>query len=252
MAQVGTASLSSASTTSIPAIAEQLNSADNDTVQMQEGSEELVCAMKEVARCEGLSSEEKSRIMQCLRNTHINRKRPADSLHTRKSVSSFTSHNKRSRARSLEADRLETDVCAYPYVQHPFINLFKVLFTLEPNRRNQGHGEEPEHEEASTPAQRGLVAPSLHIRADASVVPRSKGPFFTLHEIDPSYHSENVLGCSHYTRGAKLLAPCCAHLYVCRLCHDEQCHHALDRSVCARVSAIRICSTRSISQVQCI
>ena len=28
-------------------------------------------------------------------------------------------------------------------------------------------------------------------------------------------------GCSHYKRGAVLLAPCCGKLYACRFCHDE-------------------------------
>lgn len=49
---------------------------------------------------------------------------------------------------------------------------------------------------------------------------------FTATELAPSFKAGGggeggrVLGCPHYDRGCKLMAPCCGKLYVCRLCHD--------------------------------
>lgn len=42
-----------------------------------------------------------------------------------------------------------------------------------------------------------------------------------------------VLGCKHYRRKCKLIAPCCGRAFVCRLCHDDavQEAHILDRCV---------------------
>lgn len=36
-------------------------------------------------------------------------------------------------------------------------------------------------------------------------------------------------GCEHYRRGCLLKAPCCGKFYVCRLCHDNNENHQLDR-----------------------
>eukprot|EP00968_Pinguiococcus_pyrenoidosus_P005032 scaffold327_cov257-Pinguiococcus_pyrenoidosus.AAC.9 len=37
------------------------------------------------------------------------------------------------------------------------------------------------------------------------------------------------LGCCHYKRKVKLLAPCCDKLFTCRLCHDQASDHMMDR-----------------------
>jgi hypothetical protein len=49
--------------------------------------------------------------------------------------------------------------------------------------------------------------------------------------LEVSYHDlENeVFGCSHYPRGCKVRAPCCGKFFVCRLCHDENEKHKIDR-----------------------
>lgn len=49
----------------------------------------------------------------------------------------------------------------------------------------------------------------------------------------PSYRDEQetILGCSHYKRNCKLLAPCCKKLFTCIRCHDETTDHSLDRWV---------------------
>ncbi|XP_066484236.1 RING finger and CHY zinc finger domain-containing protein 1 isoform X1 [Tiliqua scincoides] len=36
-------------------------------------------------------------------------------------------------------------------------------------------------------------------------------------------------GCEHYCRGCLLKAPCCSKFYVCRLCHDSNEDHQMDR-----------------------
>ncbi|KAF3696155.1 RING finger and CHY zinc finger domain-containing protein 1 [Channa argus] len=37
------------------------------------------------------------------------------------------------------------------------------------------------------------------------------------------------VGCEHYVRRCLLKAPCCGKLYVCRLCHDAEENHQMDR-----------------------
>jgi zinc finger protein-like protein len=41
--------------------------------------------------------------------------------------------------------------------------------------------------------------------------------------------SAGVLGCRHYRRAARLVAPCCGKVFTCRLCHDDVSDHRLDR-----------------------
>jgi hypothetical protein len=38
-----------------------------------------------------------------------------------------------------------------------------------------------------------------------------------------------VLGCKHYQQKCRLLAPCCQRWYTCRLCHDADADHEVDR-----------------------
>ena len=35
--------------------------------------------------------------------------------------------------------------------------------------------------------------------------------------------------CEHYKRGCKIIAPCCNKIFHCRLCHDEQSNHEINR-----------------------
>mmetsp|Transcript_87377 Transcript_87377/g.247990 ORF Transcript_87377/g.247990 Transcript_87377/m.247990 type:complete len:545 (+) Transcript_87377:697-2331(+) len=47
---------------------------------------------------------------------------------------------------------------------------------------------------------------------------------FSAAELAPSYKpgtNPPQLGCAHYSRGSKILAPCCGKLWPCRLCHDS-------------------------------
>lgn len=40
---------------------------------------------------------------------------------------------------------------------------------------------------------------------------------------------QDILGCQHYQRGAKMLCPECHQFFTCRLCHDAACTHSIDR-----------------------
>lgn len=46
-----------------------------------------------------------------------------------------------------------------------------------------------------------------------------------------TYHSQEdgILGCQHYKRNCALVAPCCSKVFTCRLCHDDQCDHKMER-----------------------
>lgn len=49
------------------------------------------------------------------------------------------------------------------------------------------------------------------------------------HEREKAFQSDGVLGCAHYQRACKYLAECCNRWFVCRLCHDAEQSHAVDR-----------------------
>ncbi len=51
------------------------------------------------------------------------------------------------------------------------------------------------------------------------------------------------LGCKHYRRGAMLIAPCCDQAFVCRLCHDENSDHQIDRFAVKEMTCMH-CKTR--------
>lgn len=54
---------------------------------------------------------------------------------------------------------------------------------------------------------------------------------YTEEMLQPSYHdaSRKVLGCIHYMRDCKLISRCCGKIYTCRLCHDANESHTIDR-----------------------
>ena len=98
--------------------------------------------------------------------------------------------------------------------------------------------------------QRQLEAAVRHVSSDPSLEPQRKSyliqwilvsKYITQH---PSHHdpkpnrphfvsyaseAEGVFGCAHYRRNCALVAPCCGEVYVCRLCHDAEQDHKLDR-----------------------
>ncbi|CAL8249363.1 unnamed protein product [Merluccius merluccius] len=54
-------------------------------------------------------------------------------------------------------------------------------------------------------------------------------------------------GCEHYVRSCLLKAPCCGKLYVCRLCHDAEENHQMDRF---KVSQVQCCDCQTVQQAQ--
>ena len=59
-----------------------------------------------------------------------------------------------------------------------------------------------------------------------------------------------VLGCSHYKRKCKLVAPCCDTAYNCRFCHDDVENHSLDRRSVTEVECLR-CHLRQEVGAKC-
>eukprot|EP00834_Sanchytrium_tribonematis_P002696 NODE_89_length_21781_cov_0.895836.p5 type:complete len:344 gc:universal NODE_89_length_21781_cov_0.895836:12216-13247(+) len=49
---------------------------------------------------------------------------------------------------------------------------------------------------------------------------------------------KNEYGCQHYTRNCLLLAECCKEYVVCRLCHDEENDHEMDRFIVKMVKCM--------------
>eukprot|EP00887_Chlorella_sp_A99_P004372 scaffold15.g4372.t1 len=67
-----------------------------------------------------------------------------------------------------------------------------------------------------------------------------------------SYHdgAAGILGCRHYRRRCRLVAPCCGAAHVCRLCHDDASDHQLDRYAVAEMVCME-CSTRQAVAASC-
>nr|XP_020445946.1 RING finger and CHY zinc finger domain-containing protein 1 [Monopterus albus]XP_020445947.1 RING finger and CHY zinc finger domain-containing protein 1 [Monopterus albus] len=54
-------------------------------------------------------------------------------------------------------------------------------------------------------------------------------------------------GCQHYVRSCLLKAPCCGKLYVCRLCHDAEENHQMDRF---KVREVQCSECQTVQQAQ--
>jgi len=57
-------------------------------------------------------------------------------------------------------------------------------------------------------------------------------------------------GCVHYKRNCLLVTPCCDKVYPCRVCHDEEEEHTLDRKTVKKVVCGQ-CKTRSDISKDC-
>lgn len=58
----------------------------------------------------------------------------------------------------------------------------------------------------------------------------------------PCFQCPDILGCQHYQRGVKLQAACCGKWVSCRLCHDEDNDHKMDRKATKAVLCMH-CTT---------
>jgi len=75
-------------------------------------------------------------------------------------------------------------------------------------------------------------------------------------EFAISYHdeAEGILGCAHYPRQSKIQAPCCGRFYTCRLCHDANQSHKIDRyaikdMMCMHCFTVQPCAQHCRSEV---
>ena len=50
-------------------------------------------------------------------------------------------------------------------------------------------------------------------------------------------------GCIHYKRRCLFVSPCCSKIYPCRVCHDENNDHTLDRHKVEEIIC-SVCNTR--------
>ncbi|KAK9834239.1 hypothetical protein WJX84_003552, partial [Apatococcus fuscideae] len=76
----------------------------------------------------------------------------------------------------------------------------------------------------------GLMA-SSYIVAQQRVQGPSTTPLPQPCPVGLTYHdaARGILGCTHYARRAKLVAPCCKRIYTCRHCHDEAEDHRMEQ-----------------------
>jgi len=58
-------------------------------------------------------------------------------------------------------------------------------------------------------------------------------------------------GCEHYKRKCKFISPCCGKIYTCRLCHDDEESHELDRKAIKEVLCA-VCNLRQPISNKCI
>jgi RING finger/CHY zinc finger protein 1 len=58
-------------------------------------------------------------------------------------------------------------------------------------------------------------------------------------QLQSTPEPEVVYGCKHYARKCRIVAPCCFKLFGCRLCHNEECDHEIDRKAIASIECLR-------------
>lgn len=65
-----------------------------------------------------------------------------------------------------------------------------------------------------------------------------------------SYHNkdERILGCSHYPRQANIRASCCGKFYTCRICHDEEEQHKINRYEIREMRCMHCSTIQKIGQ----
>lgn len=62
--------------------------------------------------------------------------------------------------------------------------------------------------------------------------------------------TQDVLGCKHYRRNCQIIAPCCNNKYSCRVCHDEQEDHRINRFDIKRIICLN-CNNEQGVQKYC-
>ena len=60
-----------------------------------------------------------------------------------------------------------------------------------------------------------------------------------------------VGGCKHYKRNCRIVAPCCDIVYPCRLCHNDNQAHEIDRKKIVLVECTSCSSDRQLTSANC-
>jgi hypothetical protein len=95
-----------------------------------------------------------------------------------------------------------------------------------------------------------MAPPSLPPPPLAPAAPAAPAAVVEEMRVQPSFHSQGVLGCKHDVKTAKLLAPCCNRWFVCRRCHDEAVtDHVMDRYNVQSVWCMRCGEMQPFSQM---
>ncbi|KAF8104240.1 hypothetical protein N665_0176s0050 [Sinapis alba] len=125
-------------------------------------------------------------------------------------------------------------------------------------QKSSQYGQGIKYEYLLSMSQEGVEATLRRISRDSDLDPQKKSYIMQsflmsrwiatqrLHNLEPSTLANNrevvpgqhqsyrdphksILGCKHYKRSCKLLAPCCNQLFTCIRCHDEEVDHLMDR-----------------------
>jgi len=83
----------------------------------------------------------------------------------------------------------------------------------------------------------------------ASTDPQGRGICRMYRPGSKTDSSPGQLGCRHYARACRLLAPCCQVYYTCRLCHDEVNDHVMDRYAVERILCMRCLTEQAPAEV---
>lgn len=69
----------------------------------------------------------------------------------------------------------------------------------------------------------------LDVHSVSPVAASSMEARATILEDRRTMSSRSVIGCEHYRRKCALLAQCCGRIFTCRLCHDQESDHTMNR-----------------------
>ena len=69
-------------------------------------------------------------------------------------------------------------------------------------------------------------------------------------ERAPTYMccDRGILGCAHYARACKVLAPCCGRFHTCRKCHDETSDHDMPRGAVDTIMCMRCWEVQPVAK----
>ncbi|KAK2162018.1 hypothetical protein LSH36_106g03009 [Paralvinella palmiformis] len=66
-------------------------------------------------------------------------------------------------------------------------------------------------------------------------------------DAEPPKGKESEYGCSHYKRRCAFISPCCKKVYVCRICHNENERHEIDRHAIQEIKCTECGTIQGVS-----